>query len=322
MQFFPAQWLFFSKLKKWLGIKDSIYIIDRPERGCCSSKKINCGDKIVSVSLSHIIQYSSIVKLYPGLEDEIVYANSLVALHLLIESMDVNSFWTPYLESLPKNVDEFVVPNSNLAIQKLTTGFLYNQYIEELEQDACVIYGYCLENNLTPVFATYEQFYPEYIRFRLLVGSRIFGFNGTSGLVPYIDLFNHSFEKINSAWTYDESSESFVLYAIDTIEPNEEICDLYGHQTNFELLMYYGFVLQSNPYCSIYIDGIELSDKTSLEETNLSAQEKAIEIYHTHEQRIKQITNPNIAQLYLDEMQLIKNLFGLKLKIDNNRIMV
>ncbi len=311
---------FFLKLKKWLGIKDSIYIIDKPERGCCSTKKINCGDKIVSVNLSHIIQYNLIVRLYPGLEDEIAYANSLVALHLLIESMDTSSFWTPYLESLPKSINEFVVLDINLDIQKLTTGFLYNQYIEELEQDASVIYGYCIENNLlTRVFNTYEQFYSEYIRFRLLVGSRIFGFNNTSGLVPYIDLFNHSFEKPNSAWTYEEASNSFVLYAIDTIEPNTEICDLYGHQTNFELLLYYGFVLQSNPYYKIYIDDVELTEKTAPEEIDLEIQKKAKKIYINHNQKIKEVKDQNIIQLYLDEMQLIKNLFGYDFKIQNQQ---
>jgi hypothetical protein len=319
---------FFPKLKKWLGVKDSINIIDRPERGCCSSKKINRGDRIVSVKISHIIQYNSIEKLYPGLEEEIIYANSLVAMHLLIESMNDNSFWTPYLESLPQDIQEFAVLNTNLDMGGLTSGFLYKKYIEELEEDASVIYGYCVENNLlTNQFSSYEEFYTPYIRFRLLVGSRIFGFNETSGLVPYIDLFNHSFEKPNSMWTYEEIDESFVLYAIDTIEPGTEICDLYGHQTNFELYMYYGFVLDSNPYRSIWIDGIELNEKTGLEDIDYSSVlAKANQIYSTHSQRIKEITNPNIAQLYLDEMKVIKNLFGLackiKVKIDNNRIMV
>jgi hypothetical protein len=317
---------FLNKLKKWLEIKDSIYIIDRPERGCCSSKKINRGDRIVSVKSSHIIQYNSISRLYPGLEEEIIYANSLVALYLLIESIKDNSFWTPYLDSLPNEIDEFIVPNQNLGMDGLTSGFLYKQYIEELEEDASVIYGYCVENSLlTNSFSSYEEFYNPYIKFRLLVGSRIFGFNNTSGLVPYIDLFNHSFEAPNSMWTYEEVDETFVLYAIDTIEPGTEICDLYGHQTNFELYMYYGFVLESNPYRSIWINGLELNEKTGLENIDYSnISEKANHIYSTHEKRIKEITNPNIAQLYLDEMQVIKNLFGLafKVKINNNRIMV
>jgi hypothetical protein len=315
---------FFPKLKKWLEIKDSIYIINRPERGCCSSKKINQGDQIVSIKLSHIIQYSSITRLYPGLEEEIIYANSLVALYLLIESMNESSFWTPYLDSLPNTIDEFVVLNTNIDMDGLTSYFLYKQYIEELEEDASVIYGYCVENSLlNHSFSSYEDFYHPYIRFRLLVGSRIFGFNETSGLVPYIDLFNHSFENPNSMWTYEEANKSFVLYAINTIEPGTEICDLYGHQTNFELYMYYGFVLESNPYQSVWIDGLELTEKTGLEDIDYSKLfEKANQIYSMHEKRLKEITNPNIAQLYLDEMQVIKNLFGCKVKINNNRIMI
>jgi len=76
--------------------------------------------------------------------------------------------------------------------------------------------------------------------------------------------------------------------------------------------MYYGFVLDSNPYTSIWIDGIELNEKTGLEDIDYSSVlEKANQIYCTHAQRIKKITNPNIAQLYLDEMKVIKNLFGL-----------
>jgi len=317
---------FLDKLKKWLEIKDSIYIIDRPERGCCSSKKINQGDRIVSVKSSHIIQYNLIDGLFPGLEQDIIYANSLVALYLLIESNKDNSFWTPYLDSLPNNTDEFVVLNTNLDMDGLTSSFLYKQYIEELEEDASVIYGYCIENDLlTNQFSSYEDFYPQYIKFRLLVGSRIFGFNNTSGLVPYIDLFNHSFEAPNSMWTYEEVDESFVLYAIKTIEPDTEICDLYGHQTNFELYMYYGFILESNPYKSIWINGLELNEKTGLQDMDYSSiSVKATQIYSTHAQRIKEIKNLNIIQLYLDEMQIIKNLFGLasKIKINNDRIVV
>lgn len=120
---------------------------------------------------------------------------------------------------------------------------------ESIQQDFDTIYSYCEEDVVIKNIDKYE-FYDTYFRFRILVGSRIFGYIkygiDTSGIVPYIDLINHS-EIPNTIWYFDDSLDSFVLMSTKYIPKGKEICDNYGITNNIELLLYYGFTLESNP---------------------------------------------------------------------------
>jgi hypothetical protein len=288
----------FEKLKAWLQIKDNIKIqtLGCGYRSCYSTIPIKQYESIVKIKSKYLIEYSRIEKIYP-IED-LEYANSLVAFYLMVEDLDPNSSIRPYLDSLPKSTDEFVLSDlEQEQMTQLANGSKYLTHLEDLEADCVIIYTWTLENKCVQFDGSdnFEEFYSRYIHYRFLVGSRIFGYerdgHSQSGLVPYIDMFNHSFEP-NAAWEYNDQTDSFVLQSIKSINPGEEIVDSYGCQNNFNLFVYYGFVSNPNPYPIIDTNQI---DKSILES-------------HINKIKKKQITNPNIAQLYLDEIQELKNI--------------
>lgn len=288
----------FDNLKSWLQIKDSIVLTtNTPARGCYSLKPIKQFEPIVKVKSKYLIEYSQIVSKYK-FNGEIEFANSLVAFYLMVEDLDPNSIIRPYLDSLPKSTDEFDLSNlEQEQMSQLANGSKYVAHIESLEADGLELWKWNLETHHAQFDGSedFEQFYSRYIHYRYLVGSRIFGYErdgiAQSGLVPYIDMFNHSFEP-NAAWEYSNQTNSFVLQSIKPIKPGEEIVDSYGCQTNFNLFVYYGFVCVPNPYLSINTNQIN----------------KSILQSHINKISNKQITNPNIVQLYLDEIQELKNI--------------
>lgn len=303
----------FENLKQWLQINDTIKIdLSKPSRPCYSTNQIKEFETIVKVKSKHFIEYSQIEKNFDQISSELEYANSLVAFYLMIEDQNPESFIKPYLDSLPTSTEEFELVNSDLKLIKgLINGNKYFDYLESLESDAFVLYRFNTKYQYIKELC-FESFYPKYIHFRYLVGSRIFGYErdgkSQSALIPYIDLFNHSFEP-NSTWDYDDSSDCFVLTALKQINPGEEIVDNYGTQTNFEFFTYYGFVCDSNPNISFELQGEEVDLKNPNRFTchdNIKTISK--KYLESHSIIIKKISNSNITQLYLDEIKLLKQI--------------
>ena len=206
----------FEKLKSWLEIKDTIEIFEAETnsyrghlskaetnsyRGCYSTKAIKAFEPIVRVKSKYFIEYSQIEKKFGQIPD-LEFANSLVAYYLMIEDQDPDSLIRSYLDSLPKSTESFDLSKELKQIEGLVNGHKYLDYLESLESDAFALYTWHLTQKYYKI-ELFDEFYSKYIHYRYLVGSRIFGYerNGIqqSGLVPYIDMFNHSFEP-NSIW--------------------------------------------------------------------------------------------------------------------------
>lgn len=80
-------------------------------------------------------------------------------------------------------------------------------------------------------------------------------------LVPIIDFANHSTENTNIEHRYDSIKQSFSLYALRDIEPNEELCISYGKgRDSNSCLSIYGFIDEyldgQNDIFSITLKGI------------------------------------------------------------------
>lgn len=317
---------FFEQLKKWLGIIDSLKMFDRIERGIYSSIAIPKNKIIIKIKSKYLIEYQQINKIYP-IED-IEEANSLVAFYLTKLYFDNNEFWLNYLNTFPKNVSEYVQFWSKEDLdQLLCTSICSNHdinldsFIESIEYDYQILNQYNKTNRIIE-YTDENEFYQVYIRFRLLVGSRIFGYVKygieTSGMVPYIDLINHSNEP-NTTWYFDDSLDSFVLISTKDIGKCEEILDDYGIKSNVELLLYYGFTLYPSPkpllrFClnnQIY----EFDEFTQLD--NLDSKQlkeiknKLVQINLSHCSKVKQIKNKTILNIYLDELFIIDKVLNL-----------
>lgn len=313
-----------NRLKKWLGIKDTLKMFEREERGIYTTEPIKEKSIIIKIKSKYLLEYQQIYPIYPI--DEIEEANSLVAFYLTKLYLDKDEFWSPYINTLPENLEEFPYYWNEQELNYLkSTSFYssvetnYPMHLETIQTDFDIIHQYNVENSIIQN-ENKEEIWNTYIRFRILVGSRIFGYlkygNETSGMVPYIDLLNHSGDP-NTVWYWDDTLDAFVLIAIKNINKGEELTDNYGVKTNIELLMYYGFTIGSNP-TSILSFNLSDTDYTfSLQydlmklgqlETKYKCElkKKLEKIYSHHKYKIFDIKNTNIQNIYRDEINVIK----------------
>jgi len=313
----------FDRLKKWLGIKDSLKLFEREQRGIYSTTPIEKNKIIIRIKSKYLLEYQYISSIYQ-IED-LEEANSLVAFYLTKLFYDEDEFWAEYIYSLPTDLTDFVVfwSETNLNYLKQTSFYNWNDtnyplHIEKIQQDFDVINEYNQKNQIIQNIEP-EELYNNWLRFRILVGSRIFGYikfgNETSGMVPYVDMINHS-QVPNTTWYFDDGLDSFVLMSTKYINKGEEICDNYGVKNNVELLLYYGFTLDSNPNPVLSFDigetnysfGLDypITNLSSLDLKNKMMIKKKLEsIYSHHKKNILYTTNQNIINIYNDEIRII-----------------
>lgn len=318
----------FIKLKKWLGIKDSLKIFERNERGIYTTEPIEKNKIIIKIKSKFLLEFQQIYKIYPI--DDIEEANSLVAFYLTKLYFDNNQFWLNYINTFPNDLDDFPYYWNDTELNYLketsfysSTNINFSKHLETIEQDFEIINQYNLENLIIQNI-DYNEFYFIYIKFRFIVGSRIFGYikynNETSGMVPYIDLLNHS-ENNNTIWYWDDLLDSFVLISTRNIRKGEELTDNYGNKNNVELLLYYGFTLHSNPdsILSFNFNNIDYLfnlkyDISKLYQLNkdikYKLKKKIEKIYFHHTKKIQYIKNINILNIYQDEIKISKLLLS------------
>jgi len=64
-------------------------------------------------------------------------------------------------------------------------------------------------------------------------------------MIPYCDLFNHSFDA-EVEWSYDDQSKCFEYRAISDISRGQEINITYGRKANYNFFLMYGFICLPN----------------------------------------------------------------------------
>jgi hypothetical protein len=313
----------FDKLKKWLGIKDTLKLFEREQRGIYSTIPIEKNKIIIKIKSKYLLEFQYIYSIYP-IED-IEEANSLVAFYLTKLFYDKDEFWSEYIKSFPTDLTEFVVFWSEKNLNNIKQTSLYNWrdanyplHMEKIQQDFDVINDYNHNNQIIQNVDD-DEFYNNWLRFRILVGSRIFGYikfgNETIGMVPYVDMINHSLMP-NTTWYFDDGLDSFVLKSTKYINKGEEICDNYGVKNNVELLLYYGFTLDSNPNPILSFDigktnyffGLDypIANLSELDLNNKNLIKKKLEIiYSHHKKKILFTTNKDIINIFNDEIKII-----------------
>ena len=80
---------------------------DRPERGLYTTKDIKNGDIIIKIKSQYLLEYSYVYSKYPisNINDR----NSIIAFYLIKMYLEENTFWRPYIDSFPQNLDENVL---------------------------------------------------------------------------------------------------------------------------------------------------------------------------------------------------------------------
>jgi hypothetical protein len=198
--------------------------------------------------------------------------------------------------------------------------------MKNIVHDCKIIYKWLLEKDLLHKdHKKYSNFYPNFLKYRILICSRIFGYdkNGEkeSGLVPYADLLNHS-EEPNTYWYFNDENNCFEVIATKDIPSHSEIYDSYGSKNNIDLIMYYGFSIKNNKFSKlnfIYDGDLFVADYESTIDTlinqNMLKKNKKKDliiklksILNNHESKIKSITDQNIANIYNDDINIIRSI--------------
>jgi hypothetical protein len=157
------------------------------------------------------------------------------------------------------------------------------------------------------------------VNFETAYCSRIFSYDknniNENGIVPYADLLNHS-QNANTTWYYDNTKNVFVVEATENIKKKTEIYDSYGHKTNMQLLLYYGFTIKNNKLSElnfVYKNKLlTIHYNTNITELiadkNVINKLKKILEHHTTKIKNNEIKDNNILNIYNDEINLIKKI--------------
>ena len=199
--------------------------------------------------------------------------HTLLALMLLQEKLNPNSFWKPFIDILPPNYNDFPQFYSNNELLQLKGSFVLdmiqsrNLNLEnEFKEMTIAIPDFCKKISLK-----------DFIWARIAIVSRVFYIaytkeKTTQGIVPMADMLNHS-KNPGTRWTFVPEEDSFIIYSEKYIFKNIEIFDTYGPKCNSRYFVNYGFTLKDNQEYNqgaIFIDPVKILNKYTMNENKLN----------------------------------------------------
>jgi histone-lysine N-methyltransferase SETD3 len=169
---------------------------------------------------------------------------SYLAAFLLQEKLAAESFFRPYLDTLPNAFPQIPLYYTDDELAQLKgsfTRFLIQHRRASIGQEY---------QNLCERVAGFDRFTPQqFVWARLVVITRSFGFarDGleTEGLVPLADMLNHHPTR-ETKWMYEGKKKRFVVSAARNFEVGDPIHGHYGRKCNSRLFVNYGFALPEN----------------------------------------------------------------------------
>ncbi|XP_065563974.1 actin-histidine N-methyltransferase-like isoform X2 [Artemia franciscana] len=202
-------------------------------------KTMITSESAISSTIGHIIKADILLGQMP---------NVSLALHLLNESLDPSSFWTPYIKTLPR---------------EFTTVFYFEEELLELLQKSAFFeeivkiyvsiarqYSYIFKVIQMSTDARLKNLRSgfTYDRFRWAVSvvmtrqNPIVGQNGQSilALIPFFDLANHERGEVSSE--FDAKEECSKCYAMTDFEEGEQFFIDYGKRSIAEQFLHNGFI--------------------------------------------------------------------------------
>lgn len=245
----------FSRMVKWMkdgGCKfPKLYLkyYSQDYRGVHTLCKIPSNDCVLYVPknflmTNEVAMESKIGRAIQKSGYEMRSEHSWLAVYLMQEKHNQNSFWKPYIDILPDKYG-----NMPMLFGDLYRKFLKGSYaitmgqnrMDSLRKEYDGICGQC------PEFRKYM--FMEFVWGRLAVITRIFGLNihgkKTSALVPYADMLNHITEK-QTDWQYDDKLKGYTMITNRSVARGEQIFDSYGRKCNGRYFVNYGFTIDQN----------------------------------------------------------------------------
>ncbi|MFY0566891.1 SET domain-containing histone-lysine N-methyltransferase [Archangium lansingense] len=235
------------------------------ERAVLARTDIATGEAVLQVPRSHLLtlevakssDIGRLIRSHVSPDNEELYLASF----LLQEKHRPDSFWKPYVDSLPEafpHVPLFFSASERALLQGsfLLTLLQFQDY--SLRQDHAL---------LCQKVPGYERFsVEEFIWARLSVSSRNFGLKvgGLQGrsLVPLADMLNHR-RPPDVLWSTSKDGQFFEMTAQNTIATGLEVHDSYGAKSNDLLLLHFGFVVENNEQDEVFLS-LGLPEGTAL----------------------------------------------------------
>lgn len=172
-------------------------------------------------------------------DNELLYLASF----LLQERERPDSFWKPYLDSLPEafpHLPRFFLPEERALLEG-------SQLLGALDfQDRVLRHEYA---QLCQALPDYERFgFDAFVWARLSINSRAFGLKGGltgAACVPMADMLNHRNDP-DVRWTTTEDGRFFLMTAQYPLRAGQEVFNTYGLKSNDLSLLHCGFLNEDN----------------------------------------------------------------------------
>jgi len=176
-----------------------------------------------------------------------VFSNhTWIALYLIQEKNNPDSFWKPYLDILPTHFMSFPHYFDSSTLSTLSNSFVLDMITarnSNLQKEYNILYKYIpsFQDNVT---------LDMYIWARIVVITRVFHIQlqknvSTQGLVPMADMLNHTLEP-TTHWKFEPEKNSFTIMSTSFQKKGIEVYDTYGPKCNSRYLVNYGFTQENN----------------------------------------------------------------------------
>jgi len=163
---------------------------------------------------------------------------------LLQEKYDPNSFFKPYIDTLPQHYRNMPIFFDDEELAELKGSFSLKMISDRKISLQGEYENICAS---IPEFRKYRMH--EFWWARLAVITRIFGFEvgsrKTDGLVAMADMLNHK-RPNEPSWHFDNSLNAFTITTTKRLLKGAQVFDSYGRKCNSRYFVNYGFALDSN----------------------------------------------------------------------------
>jgi len=218
-------------------------------RGVHSRKRLDPDQLILKVPLpliltSDVAKASEIGQKIRKSGCQIRSSHSWLACFLLQEKYKADSFFKPYIDTLPQHYRNMPIFFEDFELRELKGSFTL-----KMISDRKVSLKMEYDNIAHYVPEMLNWHYLEFFWARLAVITRIFGFevNGrkTDGLVAMADMLNHK-RPNETTWHFDQSLNSFTITTTKRLLKGAQVFDSYGRKCNSRYFVNYGFSLDKN----------------------------------------------------------------------------
>lgn len=245
-----AEWVGQNKVQS----RANLGLFDGARIGGVAGSNIASGDFILRVPASIMITPEVYGKDPINQYDDFKLSYEPLMLWLLKERINPDSFWKPYIGSLPASFEGHPMfwTNEQLALTE-GTGLAENVLSRRQTLEAAyklLNENYIAKNNILPAeYFTYDN----YLWSFMVVLTRAWFVQDQLVLVPMADMLNHSPDAGAGNLEEVDGQYFFVINATKDYASGEQVFDSYGARSNFELMKGYGFALENNPHDSMLL---------------------------------------------------------------------